>query len=258
MTEVIRTEGLTKVYKSPGAPPVVGLNHLDTTVYQGEVYGLVGPNGSGKTTTLKLLLGLLHPSEGTAFMFGQDITKTAAPRERVGFMPDGPYFYDHLNAYEVLDFYAAMYGMDRKARRERIDELLDLVDMKDHAKRRLKEYSKGMVQRIGLAQALLPDPDLVLLDEPTAGLDPLGAREMRKLIFDLRERSKTVFLCSHLLAEIQKICDRVTVLYNGNALETLTISKLDGDLEDRFVALVEKEVQERGIHEDKRGKVILT
>lgn len=238
---VLETAGLTKVYGSSARRGTVAVNDLTLQVNEGEIFGLVGPNGSGKTTTLKVILGLLHPTSGEARLFGEDTRTALRAKERIGFLPEGPYFYDHLRGEEVLGFYANLFGLDGNARKARVNELLKRVGMEGARKRVLREYSRGMVQRIGLAQALLNDPDLVLLDEPTSGLDPLGARDIRELILNLRKEGKTVFLCSHLLDEVQRMCDRVAILHRGRLLQIVEVSSLQEPLEDLFVRLVEAE-----------------
>ena len=246
MAPAIRTEGLTKYYGSLFRKPVVGVEDLSLNVEAGQVYGLVGPNGSGKTTTLKLLLGLIFPTRGTMAILGQ-APRAPEARQRVGFLPDGPYFYDHLNADELLRFYGGLFGLSGAKLQKRIDELLEMVDMHGpERRRRIREYSKGMIQRIGVAQALVNDPDLVLLDEPTAGLDPLGALQMREIMFRLRDRGKTVFLCSHLLFDVERICDNVTILNEGRVVREGSLDALlagDGgdtqrSLEDVFIETI--------------------
>jgi ABC-2 type transport system ATP-binding protein len=192
----------------------VGIGDLSLEVPEGEIFGLVGPNGSGKTTTLKLLLGLLYPTSGSGQVLGLPLGNPAY-RSRVGYVPDGPYFYDHLNAPELLRFYGTLFGLRGKDLNSRIERLLTLVGMADRTHFRVHEYSKGMLQRVGLAQALINDPDLVFLDEPTAGLDPMGAMQMRDIILKLRNEGKTVFLCSHLLKDMEPMCDRVAILNKG-------------------------------------------
>lgn len=213
---VIEVRNLTKVYRDFwGRPKVRALNALSLDVKRGEVFGLLGPNGSGKTTTLKLLLGLLFPTEGEITILGKsaaDVSKN----ERIGYLPEESYLYRFLNAHETLDFYGRLFKMPASVRKERAEKLLDLVKLAPQARRRqLKEYSKGMTRRIGLAQALINDPDLVLLDEPTSGLDPLGNRDMKDLILDLKKQGKTVVMCSHLLGDVQDVCDRIAILYGG-------------------------------------------
>jgi ABC-2 type transport system ATP-binding protein len=216
---VIEARSLTKVYRDFwGRQKVRALKALDLQIYRGEIFGLLGPNGSGKTTTMKLLLGLLFPTSGEALVFGQDATNVAK-NERIGYLPEESYLYKFLNAEETLDFYGRLFDMPAAVRRERIKELISMVGL-DWAKRRqLKEYSKGMTRRIGLAQALINDPELILLDEPTTGLDPIGTREMKDLILDLRAKGKTVVMCSHLLADVQDVCDRIAILYQGDLKE---------------------------------------
>lgn len=212
---VIQTRNLTKIYRDFwGRKKVRALNNLSIDVHKGEVFGLLGPNGSGKTTTLKLLLGLLFPSEGDIRILGEPASNVEK-NERIGYLPEESYLYRFLNAEETLDFYGRLFNMPAQQRRERSRELIELVGLKDARRRQLKEYSKGMTRRIGLAQALINDPDLVLLDEPTSGLDPIGTREMKDMIVKLRNDGKTVVMCSHLLADVQDVCDRIAILYGG-------------------------------------------
>ncbi len=212
---VIQIRNLTKIYRDFwGRKKVRALNSLSLDIYKGEIFGLLGPNGSGKTTSLKLFLGLLFPTEGEISILGKpavDVEKN----ERIGYLPEESYLYRFLNAEETLDFYGRLFNISRKERRERTDRLIKLVKL-DHArKRQLKEYSKGMTRRIGLAQALINNPDLILLDEPTSGLDPIGIREMKDTILKLRDEGKTIVMCSHQLSDVQDICDRVAILYDG-------------------------------------------
>lgn len=180
----------------------------------GEVYGLIGPNGSGKSTTMKVVLGLMAPSKGEARVFGLDSGDIRA-RNEIGFLPENPYFYKHLSGAETLRFYGKLCGMRGRELENRVTELLKLVDLEGAANRRLGGYSKGMLQRIGLAQSLVQNPRLVILDEPTAGVDPIGSRQIRDLILRLRDEGYTVFLCSHLLEQVQEVCDRVGILFQG-------------------------------------------
>ena len=190
------------------------MRDLDLRIEPGEVYGLLGPNGSGKSTTLKIILGLVSPTRGCTEIFGRD-SRLVKSREAVGFLPENPYFYKYLSGEETLRFFGRLCGLGGAGLRNRMDELLALVGLTNARKRRLGTYSKGMLQRIGLAQALIHDPRLVVLDEPTAGVDPAGSREIRDLILDLKRRGITVLLSSHLLAQAQEICDRVGVLADG-------------------------------------------
>jgi ABC-2 type transport system ATP-binding protein len=193
-------------------------------IMPGEVYGLIGPNGSGKSTTMKALLGLVAPTSGTCAIFGKDSMKTDS-RHDVGFLPENPYFYKHLDGAETLRFYGKLCGLSGKTLEDRVGSLLDLVDLEHARHRRIGGYSKGMLQRIGLAQALIQNPRLVILDEPTAGVDPIGSREIRDLIFKLREQGITVFLCSHLLEQVQEVCDHVGIIFRGKMV-------LEGKLDD--------------------------
>ena len=223
---VISIRNLSKVYRDFwGRKKVQALNSLSFDVYPGEVFGLLGPNGSGKTTTLKLLLGLLFPTEGEIRILGRtasDVEKN----ERIGYLPEESYLYRFLNADETLDFYGKLFKLPADLRRKRADELLKLVKV-DHArKRQLKEYSKGMTRRIGLAQALINDPEIVFLDEPTSGLDPNGRRDVKDLILSLKAQGKTVVMCSHLLAEIEDVCDRIAILFGGELKLLGTVDEL--------------------------------
>src|SRR5205809_675947 len=223
---IVETRKLTKIYRDFwGRQKKTALRALNVEIRKGEIFGLLGPNGSGKTTTIKLLLGLLFPTDGDAFVFGKpsgDVKKN----ERIGYLPEESYLYRFLNAEETLDFYGRLFDMPSGLREQRAQELIDMVGLKRDRKRPLKEYSKGMRQRIGLAQALINDPFLVILDEPTSGLDPLGARWMKDLILDLRTKGKTVIMCSHRLDDVQDGCDRIAILYEGELQELGAVSTL--------------------------------
>lgn len=211
----VAVEGLTKVFPIPfRRTNVVAVRGLDLLVAPGQVYGLLGPNGSGKSTTLKAILGLVSPSAGRTQIFGRD-SREVRSREGVGFLPENPYFCKHLTGAETLHFYGKLCGLKGKDLKHRTGALLQLVDLEGARDRRLGGYSKGMLQRIGLAQALIQEPKLVVLDEPTAGVDPEGSREIRDLILDLKRRGITVLLSSHLLAQVQEICDHVAILAQG-------------------------------------------
>ncbi|MFW5829062.1 MAG: ABC transporter ATP-binding protein [Planctomycetota bacterium] len=212
---VIRTQGLSKTYRDFwGRPRVQALTDLDLQVTQGEVVGLLGPNGSGKTTTIKLLLGLLHASAGDAFLFGRDPRDTTV-KFRLGYLPEETYLYRFLNAEETLRFYGRLFRLPRVELGWRIDQLLERVGLQQARKRRLGEYSKGMARRLGLAQALINRPELVILDEPTSGLDPIGTAQVKDLIRELKATGTTVLLCSHLLADVEDVCDRIAILHQG-------------------------------------------
>ena len=226
---VVETRSLTKTYRDFwGRKKKTALNALDLTIYKGEIFGLLGPNGSGKTTTIKLLLGLLFQTTGEAFVFGQpavDVRKN----EKIGYLPEESYLYRFLNAEETLDFYGRLFDMPADVRRKRAGELIEMVGLEKDKKRVLREYSKGMRQRIGLAQALINDPELIILDEPTSGLDPLGTRWMKDLIVDLQKKGKTILMCSHRLDDVQDVCNRIAILYNGDLQELGEVSKLVED-----------------------------
>jgi ABC-2 type transport system ATP-binding protein len=216
---VVETRRLTKIYRDFwGRQKKRALNALDLTIYRGEIFGLLGPNGSGKTTTIKMLLGLLFPTDGDALVFGEDASQVRK-NELIGYLPEESYLYKFLNAEETLDFYGRLFNMPASVRAERSQKLIEMVGLAADKRRILKEYSKGMRQRIGLAQALINDPQLVILDEPTSGLDPLGTRWMKDLILDLRNRGKTVLMCSHRLDDVQDVCDRIAILYDGELQE---------------------------------------
>lgn len=223
----IAIEKLTKTYSSSrlGRPPFVALSGLSLTVERGEIFGFLGPNGAGKTTTLKILLGLVRATSGTAMLLGKPAGDVET-RRRVGFLPESPYFYDYLTAEEFLAFYGQLAGLDRAGIAPRISTLLELVGLVDARTRQLRKFSKGMLQRIGLAQALIHDPELVILDEPMTGLDPIGRKQVRDLILSLRDRGKTVFFSTHILPDVEMICDRVGVVMKGRLLASGRVEDL--------------------------------
>ncbi len=232
---VVETRNLSKVYRDFwGRQKVRALKALDLTIHRGEIFGLLGPNGSGKTTTIKLLLGLLFPTTGEALVFGRDATDVSK-NERIGFLPEESYLYRFLNAEETLDFYGRLFKMPSAVRRERTRQLIDMVGLNWAKRRQLREYSKGMARRIGLAQALINDPELILLDEPTSGLDPIGTREMKDLILKLKQQGKTIVMCSHLLADVQDVCDRIAILHQGELKE---LGRVDALLRVRDVTQI--------------------
>jgi len=223
---VIETRNLSKIYRDFwGRKKVHALKSLDIEVRPGEIFGLLGPNGSGKSTTIKLILGLLFPSSGRVLVFDKDASETSK-NERIGYLPEESYLYKFLTAEETLDFYGRLFDMSGAQRKVRVDELIKLVGLQGAKHRQLREYSKGMARRVGLAQALINNPDLILLDEPTTGLDPIGTREMKDLILGLRDQGKTIILCSHQLADVQDVCDRVAILHQGELKELGRVSDL--------------------------------
>lgn len=225
-TPAVEIRNLTKIFPVPlRREKVVAVRDLSLSVAPGQVYGLLGPNGSGKSTTLKVVLGLVRPSAGGAKVFGRD-TRDVESREQVGFVPENPYFYKFLTGEETLRFYGKLCGISGKPLRDRVAELLNLVGMEDARHRRIGGYSKGMLQRIGLAQALVQDPRLVVLDEPTAGVDPVGSREIRDLIQQLKNRGITVLLTTHLLEQVQEVCDRVAILARGRIVREGKLEEL--------------------------------
>ena len=219
---VIQTEGLTKSYGDR-----VAVNHLNLTVTSKQIHGFLGPNGAGKTTTIKMLVGLLRPDSGSLKILGTDAAGDKPKiRQRIGYMPELPKFPKHLTGLELLDVYGRMYGMPKTQRRTQSQQLLKLVGLEGRGKDKIGKYSKGMQQRIGIAQALLNDPELVILDEPSIGLDPVGMVEVRDMVKGIVKGGQTVFFSSHLLAEVQQICDHVTIINFGNMLFTGTLDEV--------------------------------
>jgi ABC-2 type transport system ATP-binding protein len=245
---VIETRSLSKTYRDFwGRKKVAALKALDIEVNKGEIFGLLGPNGSGKSTTIKLIQGLLFPTAGRAFVFGKD-ARDVSKNERVGYLPEESYLYKFLNAEETLDFYGRLFDMPADVRKERADRLIKVVGLNMARRRQLREYSKGMTRRIGLAQALINEPDLLILDEPTTGMDPIGTREMKDLILRLRDDGKTILLCSHQLADVQDVCDRVAILHQGELRE---MGRVDALLKVRDIT----EVHARGVSEATKAKI---
>ena len=227
---VIELTGLTKDFQVGflKKKTVRALDNLDLTVWRGEIFGFLGPNGAGKTTTLKLLMSLIFPTAGTALILGRPVEDTAT-RSRIGYLPENPYFYDYLSGRELLSYSAALFGIHAARAKKRSEELLELVGLTpEQADRQLRKYSKGMLQRIGIAQALVNDPEVVFMDEPMSGLDPLGRREVRDLLLGLGERGKTVFFSSHILSDVETLCDRAAILNKGKLVQCGTIIELTG------------------------------
>lgn len=214
MAEAIEIRGLTKRYTGYLGGSVLAVDNLSIEVHEGEIFGFLGPNGAGKTTTIKMLLGLLNPTSGTASILGRPVDDTEV-RRRISYLPENPYFYEHMTGPEVLDFYAQLFGYGKQERKKRVAELLEIVGLKHDVKKRLAQYSKGMMQRIGIAQALINDPELLFFDEPTSGLDPIAHRDISELILRLKSEKKTVFLSSHQLADVEAVADRVAIIDHG-------------------------------------------
>ncbi|MCG3769938.1 MAG: putative ABC transporter ATP-binding protein YxlF [Nitrosomonadaceae bacterium] len=231
--DAIVVDRLTKTYKPvwPWEKPVTVLSDVSFSVIRGEIFGFLGHNGAGKTTTMKILLGLLRATSGRVELLGSP-TETVAVRARLGYLPESPYFYDYLTAEEFLCFHGKLAGVNRETIQQRIPQLLERVSLTDARYRQLRKFSKGMLQRIGLAQALIHDPELVILDEPMSGLDPIGRKEVRDLILGLRDQGKTVFFSTHIISDVEMICDRVGILARG---KMLALGRIE-DLVDAHVA----------------------
>jgi ABC-2 type transport system ATP-binding protein len=213
--EVVRIEDLVKDFRPGfGVRSVRVLHGISFSVREGEIFGFVGPNGAGKTTTLKILMGLIRATSGAASILDCDVRETAF-RKHIGFLPENPYFYDHLTGREILTFYASLSGVAKPCRAERVTQLLEWVGLSQAVDARLRTYSKGMLQRVGIAQALVHDPSVVFLDEPMSGLDPIGRKEIRDLILRLRTEGKTVFMNTHILSDVEMVCDRVAIIVRG-------------------------------------------
>ncbi|HEY0323735.1 MAG TPA: ABC transporter ATP-binding protein [Pyrinomonadaceae bacterium] len=234
MTAVVEIENLTKDYEVGfwRKRRVRALDGLSLTVESGEIFGFLGANGAGKTTTMKLLMRLIYPTEGRARIMGRDISDVHM-HARIGYLTENPYFYDYLTAREFLDYCAELFGYDRRERKRRTEELLERVHLERKSwDKQLRKFSKGMLQRVGIAQAIVNDPEIVFLDEPMSGLDPIGRREVRDLIASLRASGTTVFLCSHILSDIEVLCDRVAILKRGRLVEQGRLEDLRGKAGD--------------------------
>jgi len=238
---------LTKSYPSgwPGRPPFVALDGLSLTVGRGEIFGFLGPNEAGKTTTLKILMGLVRATSGRALLLGKPAGDVDT-RRRIGFLPESPYFYDYLTAQEFLGFYGQLAGLGRAVITQRVTDLLSLVGLADARTRQLRKFSKGMLQRIGLAQALIHDPELVILDEPMTGLDPVGRKQVRDLILSLRDRGKTIFFSTHILHDVEMICDRVGIVMKGRLLASGRVDELVRHDHTQSVEIVCQQIKAEG------------
>jgi len=247
MSVILKTEKLHVAFSSREFRQTakIALNSLDLEVNTGEVFGFLGPNGAGKTTTINVLLGFVPPTSGSASLFGIDVRQPIA-RQRIGYLPEMTYYYKFLTAEELLRFYARIFGLSRTEADTRIDRLLKLVELEPARKRPIKSYSKGMQQRVGLAQALINDPDLLILDEPTSGLDPLGRMKVREIIQRLKNEGKTVFFSSHELGEVETVCDRVSIIHQGELKAIGSVSEVMGQrasLEKAFLDIIGYQLQ---------------
>ena len=239
---IITIENLTKCYHKSLQRQVQAVSELNLCIKSGEVFGFLGPNGAGKSTVIKILMSFIRPTSGVAFIKGVSVSDPNA-RMSVGYLPENPYFYDHLTAHEILTFGGLSARMEKHLLKERIDYLMHRVNLTHARSQRLRTFSKGMMQRIGLALALIHDPEVCILDEPMSGLDPLGRRMVADLILEMRDSGKTVFFSSHILSDIERLCDRVGILNHGSMLycgDVKSLSVRNDGLEDAFIKLVEK------------------
>lgn len=225
MAEAIVVEGLCKEYKGQLGNRVMAVNNVSFKVQVGEIFGFIGPNGAGKTTTIKTLLGLLFPTSGNVTVLGKPVGDIES-KERISYLPESPYFYEHMTGAEVLDFYCQLFKMAASARRKKVNELLERVGLGKDGSRALRQYSKGMLQRVGIAQALINEPDLLFFDEPTSGLDPIAHKDIQDLILSLRDQGKTVFLSSHQLSDVEHVCNRVAIINRGELVRLGTMEEL--------------------------------
>jgi len=212
--DAIQIKSLTKIYKKTFFSSIKAVDNLTLNVRKGEIFGFLGPNGAGKTTTLKMLTGIIFPTAGTIHILDKDVSDPTV-KKRIGFLPETPNFYNHLTGSELLDFYAELFHLSRQYIRDRKKKILEMVGLSDAANKKIGSYSKGMLQRIGIAQALLNDPEIILLDEPLAGLDPIGRKDIKETIYELKKQGKTIFFSTHILPDIEMVCDRVAILISG-------------------------------------------
>jgi len=256
LTTAIETHSLTKRFKIPFGGEIAAVDDLNLEVREGGIFGFLGPNGAGKTTTIKILLGLIFPSHGKASVLGKPVGDIET-KQRISYLPESPYFYEHMSARELLGFYADLFKIEREVRKKRVDDLIERVGLSDAADKPLRQYSKGMLQRTGVAQALLNDPDLIFFDEPTSGLDPIAHSDICNLILDLKAQGKTVFVSSHQLSDIEMIGDRVAILVNGKLAmqgevkELLTSNQVEviaDGVSDEVADQVKKIAEETELH----------
>ena len=248
----IRIVGLTKEFRlGLRRRRSLAVNGLDLEVEQGEIFGFLGPNGAGKTTTIKILMGLIYPTSGTAWILDREIGDVAVKRE-VGFLPEAPYFYEYLTGEEFLRFYGQIFGLGGAPLVKKIDQMLEMVKLTEARRLPLRKFSKGMLQRIGLAQALINDPKVVILDEPMSGLDPIGRRDVRDIILHLRDQGKTVFFSTHILPDVEMICDRVGILVKGSLCAVGAVQELVGAGAVTSIEIVVQGLAESGGQEAER------
>ena len=254
----LQIKGLSKEYRQGlRRQRVIALDHLDLEIEEGEIFGFLGPNGAGKTTTIKLLLGLLHPTAGSAWILGRAIDEVEV-KQTVGYLPESPFFYEYLTADEFLTFYGQLFGLSGKGLAKKVDELLELVSMTHARDLPLRKFSKGMLQRVGIAQALINDPKLVILDEPMSGLDPIGRRDVRDIILHLRDGRKTVFFSTHILPDVEMICDRVAILVKGRLRAVGAVEDLVGTASVTSVEIIVEALTEAAATEVAgRGGIVI-
>ncbi|MGA1841172.1 MAG: ABC transporter ATP-binding protein [bacterium] len=251
---IIKIEGLTKTYRTGfWRRKKMALEKLNLVVEQGETFGYLGPNGAGKTTTLKILLGIIQPDSGYATILDHPIDDVSL-KSKIGFLPEQPYFYDYLTGKELLEFYAHFFSLGRSERKRRIADLLEMVSLIGAEKMALRKYSKGMLQRIGIAQALINDPEIIFLDEPLSGLDPLGRKEVRDIVLRLKGEGKTIFFCSHILPDVEMICDRIGILNKGRLIAVGNLDELL-QLEAKGIEIEFSGVSEEGMKRIKKEAV---
>ncbi len=240
MEQVIKVEGLSKAYHKWGKKSVVAVDNISFEVTQGEVFGFLGPNGAGKTTTLLLMLGFLSPDAGEIRLFNREVDDMEI-RSKIGYVPENPAFHKYLTGEELLSFHAELYGINSEQRDKTVPEMLKKVGLEDAKGRRVSTYSRGMLQRLSLGQALLNAPEILFLDEPALGLDPIGIVDVRNIILEIQQQGKTVFLNSHQLSEVEKVCTRVAFMKQAKLIETYKVSELKESLEDLFVRIIGQE-----------------
>lgn len=244
---IIKTQNLTKVFKVGfRGRRVTALSNLNLEVKRGEIFGFLGPNGAGKTTTIKILMGLIYPTDGKAWILDRELGDVEV-KNQIGFLPEQPYFYDYLTSMEFLQFYGQLFGLEKGELRERIATLLPMVGLENAVDIPLRKFSKGMLQRIGIAQALINHPDLIVLDEPMSGLDPIGRKEIRDLILHLKGEGRTIFFSTHIIPDVEMICDRVGILMNGQLVNTGRLSEII-DTKVKYVEVIAREVNREILH----------